>query len=366
MNCAKNSMMETEINSQGQIIDELIKKYIVNYCILINIPLLISKVTIVASGSSYNAGLFGKYFFENFANTQTTVDFASEFCSNKLNDFNSDANASNLYIFISQSGESKDTVAALKKVKEKGAKTLCITNNINSTMYALSDYKIDIEAGREQAIAATKTFSATVTMLYLLALKAAQNKHIDISDETKNIYQTAHFVKAALNDTDNLNYASKLISKQKEFSIAGFGLNYPLAREAALKIKETSYINTSSYPTGEFIHGHFALLNKSKVFLTFMTGIVSQTEKELLDKIIRTYHPKTIIITDEYEDYNSDILVKFPKTESKLATILSSVIVVQLLALKTAQQLGRDVDKPKGLNKIVKDKETKQKPKETK
>lgn len=355
MSCAKNSMMETEINSQSKIIDELIKKYIVNYCVLIDIPLLIKRVVIVASGSSYNAGLFGKYFFENFANTQTNVDFASEFCFNKLSDFSPDDN-STLYIFISQSGESKDTLAALKKVQEKGAKTLCITNNINSTMYALSDYKIDIEAGREQAIAATKTFSATVTILYLLALKTAQNKHIDISDETKNIYQTAHFVKAALADTDNLNYASKLISKQKEFSIAGFGLNYPLAREAALKIKETSYINTSSYPTGEFIHGHFALLNKSKVFLTFMTGSVLETEKELLDKIIRTYHPKTIIVTDEYEDYNSDILVKFPKTDSKLATILSSIVVIQLLALRTAQRLGRDVDKPRGLNKIVKDK----------
>lgn len=342
-------MMELEINSQNVIIAELIKKHVVNYCVLMDIPSVIKKVSIIASGSSYNASYLGKYFFETISDIPSSVDYASEAANSELKNYDPDT----LYIFLSQSGESVDTVSALKKIKEKGLKTLCITNNIESTMYKLADYKFDINAGREKAIAATKTFSATVLMLWLIALKAAQNKHIDISKETTNIYQLPSTILSALKELEGLDYAAKLISKQKEFSIAGFQKNYALAKEAALKIKETSYINTSAYPLGEFVHGHFALLNKSKVFLTFMTKDVTEIEKNLLKKIKDTYHPKMIVIGDDYEDYGADILIKIPESKSRISAIMSSIIALQLLALKVAIKLKRDVDKPQGLNKVV-------------
>ncbi len=342
-------MMEFEINSQGVILENLINTYIKNYCILMDLPLSIQRVVIVASGSSYNAACLGKYFFENIAQVEASVEYASEFSNSKFNNFDTDA----LYIFISQSGKSADTLASFNKVREKGAKTLCITNNINSPMHLEADYKFNIQAGIENAIAATKTFSASVLMLWLIACKAAQNKYLDISSEIENIYSLGKNIEATLNDIDNIDVAAKFISKQKEFSIAGLGYYYPLAREAALKIKETSYINTGSYPLGEFVHGHFALLNKSKVFLSFMTQDCSEVELELFSKIIKTYKTKAIIISDAYEDYDSDILIKIPKSPSKIATILNIIVTIQLLAYKVALILKRDVDKPIGLQKVV-------------
>ena len=259
-----------------------------------------------------------------------------------------------MYILISQSGESIDTVLAMEKIKSSGNKVLCITNNLNSTMYKEADYKFDIMAGREKAIAATKTFSASVMMLWILAVKIAQNKRIDITEETKNIYSIKQNMDNSIKDIDNLDLAAKFLAKKRGFSIAGLGLYYALSREMALKVKETSYLNTSAYPLGEFIHGHFALLNKENTFLTFMTSDCSDVELKLLNKILTTYKTKSVIVSDVYEDYDCDILVKFQKGQSKIANVMNMIILIQLLALKIAQIKGRNVDSPRGLNKIVK------------
>ena len=143
-------VMESEINSQGQVIENLINKYIINYCVLMDIPLEIKRVTIIASGSSYNAGLFGKQFFEKIARVHASLEYASEVANSSYN-FSNDG----LYIFVSQSGNSTDTVLAMQKAKDSNVKTICITKNLESRMYEMADYKFDIEAGREQAIAAT-------------------------------------------------------------------------------------------------------------------------------------------------------------------------------------------------------------------
>lgn len=345
MNCA----MEKEINSQGLIIKNLIDKYIKNYCILMDLPLLIRRITLVASGSSYNAALCAKYFFENISLLPVSVEYASEFANVKKESIDSDS----LFIFISQSGSSADTLKCMQKVKKTRGKTICITNNENSIMYNLADYKFNIEAGKEEAIAATKTFSATVFMLWIIACKIAQNKHIDITEETKNINAIPKSIEETLENIDNLNFAAKFLSKQKDFSSVGFGAFYPVAREAALKIQETSYINISSYPTGEYIHGHFALLNKSKVFLTFMTKDATEEELKLLGKILKTYKTKAVVISDVYEDYDCEMLIKIPNSPSRIAAIINTIIAIQFLALKIAFILKRDVDKPKGLNKVV-------------
>ncbi|MBQ8635494.1 SIS domain-containing protein [bacterium] len=342
-------VMETEINSQGAIIENLINRYVVNYCVLMEVPLSVKRIVIVASGSSYNAGIFGKYFFENIAKVPVSVEYASEFIASSFSEYDKEI----LYIFLSQSGLSVDTVEAMKRVSEFGAKTLCITNNLHSTMYSLADYKFFIDAGIEQSIAATKTYSATVVMLWLIAVKIAQNKHLDVADETKDIYSIKRNIEATLNSIDNIELAAKTLSKTDGFAVFGLGYNYALALEAALKIKETSYINTSVYPSGDFVHGHYALLNKTKAFLTFLTSDSGEYEKNILNKVLKTYKARSIVVSDVYEDYGCDILVKFQKGHSRIATIVNMILVIQVLALKIAIKLKRDVDKPNGLVKVV-------------
>lgn len=344
--------METEINSQSVVIENLINKYIINYCVLLDIPLSIERVVIVASGSSYNAAIFGKYFFENIANISTSVEYSSEFINSSFTNYDSGA----LYIFLSQSGMSADTVEAIKRVKDGGLRTLAITNNEASIIHELADYKFLLEAGLEKSIAATKTYSATVVMLWLIAIKAAQNKHLDISEETKDIYSIKKNIENSIKNTDNLDLTAKVLAKLDGFAIFGLGYHYPLALETALKVRETSYINTSAYPSGEFIHGHFALLNKAKAFLTFITSDSCEYEKNILKKVLKTYKCKSIVVSDVYEDYECDILLKFQKGQSKIATIINMIITIQMLTLKIAHRLRRNVDKPNGLSKVVDDK----------
>ena len=308
-----------------------------------------SVVSIIASGSSYNAGMYGKYFFENIAKIPADINYASEVVLSGFDNFDKDT----LYILLSQSGLSVDTVEAMDRIKKAGVKVLTITNNLSSLMFGNADYPFFIDAGEEKAIAATKTFSATVAMLYLIALKAAQNKHVDITKEIGEIYNIKNNIDSCIKNIDNLDIAAKLLSKQNGFAIFGSGYNYALALETALKIKETSYINTSVYPCGDFVHGHFALLNNTKTFLTFMTKETSEYELNVLKKVLRTYKTKSIVISDVYEDYDCDILVKFDKGQSKIANIINMIVVSQLLALNIAKKLKRNVDKPTGLVKIV-------------
>ena len=342
-------VMETEINSQGTIIENLINRYVVNYCVLMDVPLDVKRIVIIASGSSYNAGVFGKYFFENISKVPTVVEYASEAIASSFDEFDKDV----LYVFLSQSGLSVDTVEAMKRIKESGAKTLSITNNLHSTIHSMADYKFFIDAGIEKAIAATKTYSATVVMLWLIAVKIAQNKHLDIADETKDIYSIKRNIDAAINSIDNIDLAAKTLSQQNGFAIFGLGYNYALSLEAALKIRETSYLNTGAYPSGEFVHGHFALLNNTKAFLTFMTSDSGEYENKILKKVLKTYKAKSIVVSDSYEDYDCDILVKYQKGYSRIANIINMILVIQLLALKIAVRLKRNVDKPQGLVKIV-------------
>ena len=341
--------MEQEINSQGEILENLIKRYITNYCVLVDIPVRIKRIVIIGSGSSYNAGLFGKYFFENICQVKTSVEYASEIANGNFFGFEKDT----LYIALSQSGNSADINMAVEMIKDAGAQVLCITNNNESRLYRNSDIKIDIQAGKENAIAATKTFSATVLMLWIISIKIAQNKHIDITNETQNIYSIKDNIEHSMQNIDNLDVAVNFLSKQKGFSIIGIGSNYGLSKEAALKIKETSYINANAYPMGDFIHGHFAILNSQKTILTFVNQYTTEEEIALIKKINTTYKTKSVLLTDEYNDYDCDILIKIQKVQSRIVSILNMIIALQLLAMKVAIKLKRNVDHPKGLKKVV-------------
>ena len=341
--------MEYEINSQGSILENLIDRYIQNGIVLLDMDASISKVVLVGSGSSYHSALLGKYFFNNIAHIEASAEYASEYANLNFKG----ANKNTLYIFISQSGKSYDTLYALRKIKQNGGKVSSLTNNPDSPMHQEVEYGFLMEASEEFAIGATKTFSASVLMLWIMACSLAQKKCIDISDAISNIYQLRECIEYTMNNTKTLNDVADFISKQNAVSILGYGMYYPLALEAALKIKETSYINTSAYPMGEFVHGHFAILNQNNVILNFLGE--SQKEKELLEKISSKYEVENLFISGHLD--NSEKSIKIPNTKSTIINIFEMIVVIQLLAFKIAVALGRDVDKPKGLDKVVEEKE---------
>ncbi len=345
----KKSQMEMEILEQSGIIGSLISRNIENYVVLLDMPLIVRQIKIVASGSSYNCALVAKTFFEKIARTDTEVIFSGEFiCSEK------EVDKTVLYFFISQSGETYDTTLAARKAKEAGARAYAVVNNENSTLWELCDYKININAGAENSIAATKSFSASICALYLCAVKIAQNKLLDTTEYLKNINEVQKNIESVLDLTLNIDEAAEFLSKYKAFAVIGQGANYALARECALKIKETSYIDANSCSMGEFLHGHIAILNKIDTVIEIITSNFCNFELKTLDKINDDYAPKSVVITDCQEKFCSKVSVVFPYNEDMLTRVLSVVFVVQMLALKIALILKRNVDKPHGLNKVVK------------
>ncbi|MBR1616727.1 SIS domain-containing protein, partial [bacterium] len=290
----------------------------------------------------------------NIAHVDCSVEFASEFKAFEIES----VDCNTLYILISQSGKSADTVQAFKKLKALGARVLALTNNTESYMYQNANYKYLMQAFREYAICATKTFTSSVFILWLMACSLAQKKCLNISSELKDIDLIRESIEQTINKVQNIDKVSKIITKSEGLSVLGFGKYYPLARECALKIKETSYINAFSCPMGEFIHGHFAVLNKVNTVLVFLDENCTMYEIELINKIRKTYNVEMVAISDTNE-LNDIVTIKVPKTLSKIATILDFAVVLQLLALRCALDLGHNVDSPKGLEKIVENKENK-------
>lgn len=346
------NMMLKEILEEPKVFQYLINKYIKDGHVETAFPVEFSEVKFVASGSSYNCARLGQKFFENIAKLKTSFEYSSEFNANQQRPVNSDV----LYFFISQSGETYDTKCALDLVNKKGANTFALVNNDNSYIYNNCKFKMNIEAGVEKSIAATKSFTGGVLCLWLLALQIAQYKGFEIKEYLKNIKNIEEDTNFIINNTKNIDEAASVLGGLKSFPAIGYSYNYVIAKEGALKIKETSYIDVNAYPTGEFLHGHTAILNENSVILELFSHTMGEFEQKTLDKIKKDYAPKTITITDfnnNSDNGGSFITILFKKFDNEIVTMLSFLIILQLLALKIAQKLDRNVDKPKGLNKVV-------------
>ena len=343
------SSMEIEIIEQPCLIGNLIRKHVQNYVIMLDMPLNVKKVKFIASGSSYNCAQIAKKFFEEIALVDADVEFSGEFLYDKK-----PIDSETLYFFISQSGETYDTVEACNKVKSNNTKTYAIVNNNSSTLYDMCDYKIDVMAGVERSIAATKSFSTTLVALYLCALKIAQNKLINIAEYMQNIDFVEKNVANVLDMTTGIDEAATHLSKYKAFPIIGHGYNYALAREASLKTKETSFIDANAYAMGEFLHGHVAILNKVDTLIEIVTQGFNEFETKTISKVKADYNPKSVVITDSKEDFDEKIKILFPHSDDLITRLLSTIMVFQTLALKIAQKLKRDIDNPNGLSKVVK------------
>ncbi len=348
--------METEITEQTGIIPYILMKYINPETgeIKIDLPDNINKIVLVASGSSYHCARFAVDLLEKFSKIESRAIYSSEFLLKNV--IPHDDNT--LYIFITQSGETSDTVRSAEKVKNlSNVSTLCITNNENSAIWNICDYKVACWAGVEEGIAATKSFTSQMLCLLLISLKLIEKIH---GQEASRVYKKSLFhlpivIEKALSKRDEIKKLAKILSKENLIVITADGISYSLAKEAALKIKETSYKNLSAAILGEFMHGHVAVFNNKGALIYIAIDNISKRSISNLEKIRQDYRPKLIIIgpTGEVKNYDFNIYVE---CENEIQQMFANVVVCQQLALEIALRLKRNVDHPKGLHKVVVDK----------
>ena len=316
----------------------------------------INQIYIVACGTAMHAGLSVKPTLEKLCKIHTQVDIASEF---RYRDPLIDEHT--LCIFISQSGETADTIAALKLSKEKKAKTIAVTNVIGSSITREADYSIYTHAGPEIAVASTKAYTSQITMLTLLAiyfaetLNSADKKSIQsLKDE---LLKLPAKIEKTLKNIDNIKDISKTMFKEKDVFYLGRGIDYATAEEACLKLKEISYIHSETYAAGELKHGTIALIEKGINVIGVITdsNLVKKTVSNM-EEIITRGAKTTIIVNDTVsnmidKDIFSNIIV-VPDTSIYLSSIIT-VVPLQLLAYYISKEKGLDVDKPRNLAKSV-------------
>ena len=347
-NSNQKSSMECEIFEQPEILSNILNTYVSGEDIKITLPENINKVVLVASGSSYNCARFAADLFGNVAQIEARAIYSSEFLLKSAVPHADDI----LYVFITQSGETSDTNKALNKAKQFGVQTLCVTNKKDSTIWQASDFKIDCMAGEEKSIAATKSLIAQMLCLSLIILKYAKFKGIDITNHLTNLASLPEVLADTLEHKDCLLDMAAFLSKFQNIIVAADGISYAIAREACLKIKETSYINVSSSILGEFMHGHVAVLNNKAALLYISVDDMSYTAIKNLNKIIEEYDTPICVVGQS----NSQVDTKYfigVNYESELVKSFACVALIQHLALEIAYKLKRNVDKPHGLNKVV-------------
>ena len=342
--------MEKEIYEQNKIVQTILEAYVPDGNIYIDTPQNIDRVIIIASGSSYNCARYTAELFGQIAKIEARAIYSSEFLLETTI-----ANSENiLYIFITQSGETTDTNSALLKAKEAGVKTLCITNKENSSIWNASEYHIACHAGEEHSIAATKSLTSQLLCATLLVLRMTQNKGMNVSDILRDLNDIPDIIEKAYAQHKKIKQIARFIAKYKNIIITADGASYALAKEASLKIKETSYINTSSYILGEFMHGHVAVLNNNNNALIYiLNDELSYNAAKNLNNIKTSYNPPICIIGNRKNQIKSTYNLNIDCSKPIIKTF-GLLVLIQLLALETALKLHRNVDKPHGLNKVVK------------
>lgn len=312
----------------------------------------LNKLYIVACGTAMNAGYTVKNTFESLCKIPVEVEIASEF---RYKDPLVDEKT--LCIFISQSGETADTIAALKLAKEKGAKTLAMANVIGSSITREADYCIYTHAGPEIAVASTKAYTSQVVLLNILALYFAEVLDTvskkEISKLKEELLELPKKAELALRTVAEIKNFSSIVYKETDMFFLGRGLDYYSALEASLKLKEISYIHSEAYAAGELKHGPIALIENDVTVIGIITNplLVEKTVSNMQEVITRG--AKTLVITNQ-ELNNSQFfkVINIPKTEPCFAPVLS-IIPLQLLSYYISKAKGLDVDKPRNLAKSV-------------
>lgn len=335
--------MLKEINEESEVVKNILNLYTKNNKIkdIYNIKKY-KNIDIVACGSASFAGQIGKYYIEKYANIKTDVYYASEYRYQK-NFFTKDT----LVILISQSGETADTLAALKLAKENGIDTLAIVNRRDSSIAREADSVIYTEAGMEVAVATTKAYLAQVLILLLLAFKD-NNKETKLLEDLKLL---PNLITKYINEYDYSNIANILKDKEHIFYL-GRGIDYYLSMEGSLKLKEISYIHSEAFQAGELKHGSISLIDKD-------FGVVSVvTDKTISDKTISNLKEvsargaKIITITNIKDNNFADYTILVEDYDEILNPLLV-IVPMQMLAYNVAKLRDCDIDKPRNLAKSV-------------
>ena len=314
----------------------------------------IRRVCIIACGTSYHASLVGKFMIEELARIPTEVDLGSEFrYRDPL------VGSQDLLVAISQSGETTDTLAAFKEGKRKGVKTLAICNVVDSSLARESEGLLYTHAGPEIGVASTKTFTCQLVGLFLLALSLARTRETIGQKEAKGLLEEMlkipHQVQEVLDLNPQVEALAKRYMTARDFLYLGRGVNYPIALEGALKLKEISYIHAEGYPAGEMKHGPIALIDEEMPVVVLAPR--GKTYEKILNNVeeVRARDGKVIALVNpsdtEIASKANDLLL-IPETHHLLAPILLTV-PLQLLAYNIAVLKGTDVDQPRNLAKSV-------------
>ena len=314
----------------------------------------INKIILIGCGTAYHSCLVAKYWFEELTSIDVEIDIASEFRYRKLK-----FNSNNLYIFVSQSGETADTAAALDICKKNNVKTCSIVNVIESTIARNSDWVLPIHAGTEIGVASTKAFLGQLMVLYILCLKIASIRK-DINQSTyekniKNLNTIPEAIRKCLNTESNVQLMAKEFLHAKGSMFLGRGSSFPIALEGALKLKELSYLHAEGYPAGEMKHGPLALIEEGLpvIILAPKDKYFQKTLSNMQEVIARG--GKILFITDnKKESLNENIRfgLRVPHLDNLLSPFLLT-IPLQLLSYHVALMKGCDVDKPRNLAKSV-------------
>lgn len=335
--------MLKEINEQGEVVKKLLSLYTKDNKVTIDFDIHKYKnIDIVACGSASFAGQIGKYYIENYANIKTSVYYASEYRYQK-NFFNKDT----LVILISQSGETADTLAALKLAKEAGIDTLAIVNRKDSSIAREAKEVIYTKAGIEIAVATTKAYLAQVIVLLLLAIKG-NDKEEGYLDSIRVL---PNLITKYINEYDYSSIAKVIENKEHVFYL-GRGIDYYLSMEGSLKLKEISYIHSEAFQAGELKHGSISLIDKD-------FGVIAVvTDKSISDKTISNLKEvaargaKIVAITNIADDNFSDYKI-LVDDYNELLNPLMAIVPMQLLAYNVAKLKDLDIDKPRNLAKSV-------------
>ena len=314
----------------------------------------LQRIQIVACGTSLHAALVGKYIIEQFCNIPVDVEASSEYIYR-----HTVTDANTLVIGVSQSGETADTITAIRQAKKRGSHILIVTNRPDSTMAREADSLVPVNAGIEVSVAATKSYIAQLISFYLLAIYMAEVKESMSEEELSNLKHELivlpQKIEKVLSHKESIQACAKKFSSSKDFVFIARGINYPTALEGALKLKEISYINATGYPAGELKHGPIAMLDESMpVLAVLMSGKVYEKILSNAEEA-RARNARTIALTDSTDtklDELFDCIMRVPEVDELLSPALA-VVPLQLLAYYIAEFLGKDVDQPRNLAKSV-------------
>lgn len=314
----------------------------------------LNRIQIIACGTSLHAAMVGKYIIEAFCGIPVDVEPSSEYIYRKTV-----TDEHTLVIGVSQSGETADTLTAIKQAKAKGSHVLIITNRPDSAMAREADSLIPVSAGIEVSVAATKSYIAQLTSFYLLALYMAETKEslpeVELNEIKSEMLILPQKVEQILAHKENIQACARKYANTRDFIYIARGINYPTALEGALKLKEISYINATGYPAGELKHGPIAMLDETMPVLSILM------QGKVFEKLLsnseeaKARNARMVALTNSSDPKLEDLfdfIIKVPEVHEYLSPIVAT-IPLQLIAYYIAEFLGKDVDQPRNLAKSV-------------